>query len=121
MVSGAVSDNVVVCIFCNNVIYVWRVWWELMGNDLDNIIRYISLSRIYLSYLANFRVGLAMTQEQPVRNGGRSHLKGQMKRLVGFSLSSWTPCSDSRFLDKRSLREYLVPHNGQDNVFNFAL
>ena len=23
--SGAVSDNVVVCIFCNNVIYVWRV------------------------------------------------------------------------------------------------
>ena len=56
MVSGAVSDNVVVCIFCNNVIYVWRVWWELMGKDLDNIIRYIYLSRIYLSYLANFHV-----------------------------------------------------------------
>ena len=28
-----------------------------MGKDLDNIIRYIYLSRIlYLSYLANFRV-----------------------------------------------------------------
>ena len=65
MVSGAVSDNVVVCIFCNNVIYVWTVWWELMGKDLDNIICYIYLSRIYLSYLANFGVGLAMTQEQP--------------------------------------------------------
>ena len=77
-----------------------------MGKYLDNIIRYIYLSRIYLSYLANFHVGLAMTQEQP--HGA-------------FSLSSWTPCSDSRFLDKRSLREYLVPHNGQDNVFNFAL
>ena len=63
MVSGAVSDNVVVCIFCN--IYVWRAWWELMGKDLDNIICFIYLSRIYLSYLANFRVGLAMTQEQP--------------------------------------------------------
>ena len=57
MVSGAVSDNVVVCIF-----YVWRVWWGLMGKDLDNIICHIYLSRIYLSYLANFRVGL---QEQP--------------------------------------------------------
>ena len=56
VVSGAVSDNVVVCIFCNNVIYVWRVWWELMGKDLGNIIRYIYLSRVYLSYLANFRV-----------------------------------------------------------------
>ena len=36
-----------------------------MGKDLDNIIRYIYLSRIYLSYLANFCVGLAMTQKQP--------------------------------------------------------
>ena len=38
VVSGALSDNAVVCIFCNNVIYVWRVWWGLMGKDLDNII-----------------------------------------------------------------------------------